>query len=122
MKVTAMQVVIIQVHSKTSEVQTELSLWAFENFKSVIYPMKYSEQKAYLVLIEGYFIYLLLRAFWGTLKIPNGYKYIPRKLVLGNSVVVLGIPSALAQSIWGINKVLIFLEFLLPHSSWFSQT
>lgn len=59
-----MQIVITQVHSKDSEVQTKLSLWALEKIKSVIYLMKYREQKSYLVLAAGYYIYLLLRALW----------------------------------------------------------
>lgn len=62
--VTVMQIVITQVHSKDSEVQTKLSLWALEKIKSVIYLMKYREQKSYLVLAEGYYFYLLLRALW----------------------------------------------------------
>lgn len=62
--VTMMQIVITQVHSKDSEVQTKLSLWALEKIKSVIYLMKYREQKSYLVLAAGYYIYLLLRALW----------------------------------------------------------
>lgn len=62
--VTMMQIVITQVHSKDSEVQTKLSLWALEKIKSVVYLMKYREQKSYLVLAAGYYIYLLLRALW----------------------------------------------------------
>lgn len=108
-----MQIVIIQVHSKASEVQTKLSLWALEKIKSVIYLMKYSEQKSYLVLAWGYYLYLLLRAFWCTLEIPDGYGYILRKLVLGNSIVVSGISSAVTHSIWGTNKFLIFFRIFI---------